>query len=287
MDYKYTELDYAKEIYENGLLSKQHMPTELRLLATYMRRVLNNKPKKLREEMYRWCESHISGYQKELYYKAINSAIQKACQKNSMLVNIKNVDFYKYELDYINNLYIMSDIDTQKESKFSYDCKKILFTLLFQIKMTILITYVKHADTSAEYSGKYFKGGQRKYTELKKLARLPEKIRIHEDIMNTLWINGLISPIYNGIIKLDFMDNIYERQNNSAAPDTDVVLQIKDFDAVGWYFDYYNHDKKIAFCKECGKIYKKTSNRQAYCSDKCAKDVNIEKTKKRRKKNGL
>ena len=102
MDYKYTELDYAKNIYENGFQSEQHRPTELRLVATYMRRVLDYKPKKLREEMYKWCESHIVGYKRELYYKRINSAINKACKKGSMLVNVESVQFYKYEMDYCN-----------------------------------------------------------------------------------------------------------------------------------------------------------------------------------------
>lgn len=283
MDYKYTELDYAKNIYENGFQSEQHMPTELRLVATYMRRILDYKPKKLREEMYKWCESHIVGYKRELYYKKINSAINKACQKGSMLVNIEHIDFYKYELDYINNLYIMDDIDNKEESGYSYECRKLLFTLLFKMKVNKLITEAKSTDSDFKYTGKYFKGGQKKYTELKKLAKLPEKVRINEDIINILWINGLVSPMFNGLIKLNFIEEIYEIEQNNKISDTTVVLQIKDYDSVGWYFDYYNQDKKIAFCKECGKIFKKRSNRQEYCSDKCSKTADREKARKRMK----
>lgn len=282
MDYKYTELDYAKNIYENGFQSEQHRPTELRLVATYMRRVLGYKPKKLREEMYKWCESHITGYKRELYYKRINSAINKACQKGSMLVNVESIDFYKYEMDYINDLYIMCDIDDKEESEYSYECKKLLFTLLFKMKVNKFITETKSTDSDFEYKGKYFKGGQKKYTELKKLAKLPEKVRINEDIINTLWINGLVSPMFNGLVKLDFMEEIYDIEKNENL-DTTVVLQIKDYDCVGWYFDYYNQDKKIAFCKVCGKIFKKKSNRQEYCSDDCSKNANRKKTKERMK----
>lgn len=282
MDYKYTELDYAKNIYENGLQSGQHMPTELRLVATYMRRILNYKPKKLREEMYGWCESHIIGYKRELYYKRINSAINKACKKGSMLVNVENIIFYKYEMDYINNLYIMNDIDDKKESGYSYECKKLLFTLLFKMKVSKFITESKSTDPDFVYRGKYFKGGQKKYTELKKLAKLPEKVRINEDIINTLWLNGLVSPMFNGLVKLNFMEEIYEIEKHEEL-DTTIALQIKDYDCVGWYFDYYNQDKKISFCKECGKIFKKKSNRQECCSDNCSKIVNREKTKERMK----
>lgn len=282
MDYKYIELDYAKRIYEKGFQSEQHRPTELRLVATYMRRVLNYKPKKLREEMYKWCESHINGYKRELHYKRINSAINKACQKGSILVNVENIDFYKYEMDYINNLYIMSDINDQKESEYSYECRKLLFTLLFKMKINKFITEAKSTDPDFEYKGKYFKGGQKKYTELKKLAKLSEKVRINEDIINTLWINGLVSPMFNGLVKLNFMEEIYELEKNENL-DITIALQIKEYDRVGWYFDHYNQDKRITFCKECGKIFKKKSNRQECCSDECSKIVDREKAKGRMK----
>lgn len=283
MDYKYTELNYAKKIYENGFQSEQHKPTELRLVATYMRRILDYKPKKLREEMYKWCECNIPEYKKELYYKMINSSIRKACQKGSMLTNIDRILFYKYEMDYINGLFIKEDINPQKESVYSNGCKKILFTLLFKMKANKLLAETKSNDEDFEYTGKYFKGGQKKYTELKNLAKLPQKMRINEDIIHTLWINGLVSPMYNGLIKLNFMEELYELQNNNKEIDNTIALEIKEYDSIGLYFDYYNKDKKISFCKECGKIFKKKSNRQEYCSNECSKIIDREKAKKRMK----
>lgn len=282
MDYKYTELDYAKNIYENGFQSDQHRPAELRLVATYMRRVLDYKPKRLREEMYKWCESNITGYKRELYYKMINSAINKACKKGSMLINVESIDFYKYEMDFINDLYIMKDIDEKGESEFTYECKKLLFTLLFKMKVNKFFTETKSSDPDFEYNGKYFKGGQKKYTELKKLAKLPEKVRINEDIINTLWVNGLVTPMFNGLVKLNFMEELYEIEKKKDL-DKSIVIQIKDFDSVGWYFDYYNQDKKIQFCKCCGKIFKKKSNRQECCSEECSKEIDREKAKERMK----
>lgn len=296
MDYKYTELDYAKNIYENGFQSEQHQPTELRLVATYMRRILNYKPKKLREEMYKWCEQNINGYKKEIYYKRINSAIGKACKKDSMLVNVENIVFYKQEMDYLNDLKIVKDINSKEESEYSNDCKKLLFTVIFLMKANKFITEIKSMNKKFEYKGKYFKGGQKRYNQLKKLAKLPEKVRINEDIINTLWINHLVTPMFNGLVKLDFMEDIYKIQNSikkdlleiykndkdayEKENEKNIALCIKDFDSVGWYFDYYNHDKKITFCKECGKIFKKRSNRQECCSDKCRKEKDLERYKK-------
>lgn len=271
MDYKYTELDYAKKIYEHGFQSEQHRPTELKLLATYMRRILDYKPQKLREEMEIWCKRHIIGYRRELYYKMLNSAITKACAKGSMLVNIEHVDFYQYELDYINNL--------QLETEYSYECKKLLFTLLFKMKVNKLITEAKSIDDDFEYEGKYFQGGKRKYSELKKLAKLPDKVHINEDIIHALWINGLVTPLYDGLIKLDFMEEIYKLQEQNKHLNQPAILQIKDYDSVGWYFDYYHKDKKIIFCKHCGKILKRRCNKQLYCSEECQKHMKNEKNK--------
>lgn len=275
MDYKYTELDYAKKIYEEGFQSERHRPTELRLVATYMRRVLDYKPKRLREEFYTWCESNIIGYKKELYYKMINSAINKACKKGSMLINVDSIVFYKYEMDFINDLYIMGDIEDQDKSEYTYECKKLLFTLLFKMKVNKFITERKSMYDDFIYKGKYFKGGQKRYTELKMLAKLPEKVRINEDIINTLWINGLVSPMFNGLVRLDFMEEIYEIESNKDIDKT-IVLQVKDYDSVGWYFDYYNGDKKILFCKYCNKIFRRRSNSQETCSTKCAQQIKAE-----------
>lgn len=285
------------------------MSTELRLVATYMRRSLDYQPKKLREELYKWCEAQIVGYKRELYYKQINSAINKACKKGSVLTNIDYVDFYNYEMDYIDNLHIMDSVDNQKESEYAYECKKLLFTLMFKMTVNKLISETKSTKTDFKYKGMYFKGGQKKYTELKKLAKLPEKIKINEDIINTLWKNGYVSPMYNGLIKLNFMEKIYEMrtihekknknknnagnthetenkndvENKEQELDTAIALQIKDFDSVGWYFDFYKKDKKIVICKECEKIFIKDSNRREYCSDECSKKADRKKAKERMK----
>lgn len=283
MDYKYTELDYAKNIFDNGFQSENHKPTELRLVATYMRRILEFKPQKLREEFYKWTEIHISGYKREVYYKMINRAINQACKKGSTLINIDKIEFYLYEMDFINELFIIDDIDNQTESEYSYECKKLLFTLLFKMKVNKYITEIKSQDSDFEYQGKYFKGGQKRYTELKKLAKLPEKVRINEDIINNLWISGLVSPMYSGLIKMDFMKEIYKIQKNNKDTNNEPVIVVRDFDSVGWYYDYYNSDSKISFCKCCGKIFKKKNNRQNYCSIECSEYINKEKTKERMK----
>ena len=280
MDYKYEELNYAQKIYEEGFQSENHKPTEMRLVATYMRRILGYKPKQLKDEMYKWSEENIPGYKRELYYPLINRAITQACKKGSMLVNVDNIDFYKFELDYILGLDI-KDIETGEESRFAYDCRKLLFTLLFKMKTNKIITEKKNPDDDFEYKGKYFQGGNRQYSELKKLATLSSKTRINEDVINTLWNNGLVTPMYNGMIKLDFIEDVYKLQEDNNMDLLLPVISVVDYESVGLYFDAYTGNKKVAFCEHCGKIFRKTSNRQKYCSDECYLETNRDLTRKR------
>ena len=280
MDYKYEELNYAQKIYEEGFQSENHKPTEMRLVATYMRRILGYKPKQLKDEMYKWSEENIPGYKRELYYPLINKAITQACKKGSMLINVESIDFYKFELDYILGLNI-KDIETEEESKFAYDCKKLLFTLLFKMKTNKVITEKKSPEDDFEYKGKYFQGGNRQYSELKKLAVLSSKARINEDVINTLWNNGLVTPMYSGMIKLDFIEDIYKLQEDTNIESLLPVISVVNYESVGLYLDAYTGNNKVAFCEHCGKIFRKTSNRQKYCSDECYLETNRDLTRKR------
>lgn len=269
MDYKYNELQYAETIYKNGFQSQQHMPTELRLVAIYMRRILDYKPKILKEKFYEWCENNIPNYNKVIYYKIINGAINKAAKRGSCLVTTGNVNVYKQEIDYILKSII---IDANGfEYNYSYDCKKLMFTFLVRSKVNRQLFEQRNIDENKEYKGVSFSGGQKKYTELKKIAKLPQKLRINEDVIHYLYISKIVNPLNSGILRLDFLDDIY---NNIDISNKEPVIIIKDFDMIGWYFDYYNRANKISRCEDCGKLFKdntKNSN-QKYCPECLSKN---------------
>ncbi len=275
MEYKYKELELAQKIYENGFLSDKHRLTELRLLATYMRRILNYKPKRLREELEAWCQKHVAGYRQETYYKLLKSAITQACKKHSTLVQINQIDICQYEMDYIDTLKISDE--------YAYDCRKLLFTLLFYTKINRIIVEQKSPELVSTYQGLYFKGGKRKYTELKKLAKLTEKAKINEDIIYTLWTHQLVTPLHDGLIRLDFLHNMRIHEEQTPSIDKTVIFQIRDYDSVGWYYDYYHQNKRITFCKCCGSIFRKHSNKELYCSDECKQHMKNQNNKKYQK----
>lgn len=278
-DYKYRELDYAILLYQDGLRSPRHIRTELRLVATYMRRVLNYKPKRLREEFYHWCETHIDQYNQVLHYKLINTAIRAAVKKDSALIQLDSIPVYQPELDYIMAVSLFSgggsgdDDDGNGDGNsggnavqnLDYHCRKLLFTLMCQLKINSIITQQKHPNEDYVSQNIFFRGNPRKFSELKKIAALPESVKIHEDVFYHLYCSGLISLIHSGIVRLDFMNQLGQIPCDGLDP----VLNITEFEICGWYFDLYNKKQHVFACCGCGKLFRsrtKNSN-QKYCSD--------------------
>lgn len=276
MNYKYNEIDYAKLIYEQGFQDKSHMPTELRLAAIYMRRNLGYKPAKLKAEFYAWCSAHIENYSRPLHYKAVNKAINQAVKKGSHLICLPFVPVYTTELHYINNCKITDENGIIYKN--SGLCRKLLFTLMVQMKINMSLAAQKGSDSSHSDSYMCYKGGQRKYNELKKAAKLPQQIRINEDIIHHLYTSGLVTPLFGGLIRLDFMNDIYKLDISSQKP----AMKVEDFERIGWYFDYYNHEPGMLLCSACGKPFRRKTNRQIYCSDNCAASSNRQHSRERK-----
>lgn len=259
INYKYNEVDYAKLIYSSGFQTK-HIPTELRLVATYMRTILGYKPKQLREEMYIFSSKNIPEYNRVKHYKIINKAINSALKKNSTLIKIDNIAIYDYEINYINSLQFCDEDGVISE--YEYDCKKVVFALLCQMKLNKIISKQKNGFES---KCMYFKGDNSKYNDLKKISKIPIKFGINSDIVYILGQCGTITIMYNGLIKLDFMEQLDILSKE--VDEFKTVITITNFDSVGWYFDYYNNVKKIKLCKHCGQPFRQTKNDILYCSE--------------------
>ena len=278
MEYsKYNELDYAKFIYENGIQNLTHIQTELRLVATYIRTELGHKPKAQTEMMYKWCEENIPDYNINKHYSIIKRALYQSRKKGMKLTNLKQIEIYDYELDYINNCNIINaDGDV---SKFEHEVKKVMFTFLVRLKINRYISELRSNKEDFQYTGKSFKGGQKKYTELKKEAKLKSSTKINEDVISDLISSGLAKALYGGIIILDFMDDIYDLQE--VHKDEEPKIVITDFTAIGWYYDSCCGDNTIRECECCGRLIKAKSKFDAstkYCRE-CAQKVKNEQKK--------
>lgn len=256
MNYKYNELAYAEKVYNEGLQTK-YVATELRLVATYMRRILEYKPKKVKQELYAFCEKHIPEFNRATYFKLLNKAINSACKANSTLTNITEVPIYKWEFDYINNCELELSEDL---SEWDYECRKTMFTFLIQMKLNQLIYEQKNGK---EYVGKYFQGGKKEYNDLKKMANLSPKTRINEDIIYALAQADQVTILFNGLIQLNFI----ERMGLGGSFEAEEMFKVKDFENVGLYFDYYNSKKNVALCNICEQPFRRNGNKQIYCKN--------------------
>lgn len=256
-NYKYNELDYAELIYNKGFQTK-HIPTELRLVATYIKTILELKPKQLKIQMYDFCSKNIPEYNRARYYKIINKALNQAKKKTSILVKIESICIYDYEVDYINSLEIFDE--NNEISKYDYECKKVIFALLCQMKLNKAVSKIK---SGKESKGIYFKGGNKKYNELKAISKISSVTRVNEDIIYTLGKNGIVDIMFNGLIKLNFMQSIDALTEN--IENKNIVISITDFDTIGLYFDYYNKKPKMKLCEYCKQPFKQTKSNITYC----------------------
>ena len=47
-----------------------------------------------------------------------------------------------------------------------------------------------------------------------------------------------------------------------------VAFEITNYNNIGYWFEWYNGNKRISKCNKCGNVFYKKSNHQVYC-DKC------------------
>jgi len=246
-NYKYDEIAYAEKIYKDNKFQTKHIPTELKLLVLYYRDYLHLKAKDRKEKLTRFCIDNIPNYNRATHFKVVNRALQKGSSKKEKLVKIESIPIYQKELDYINNLDIQ------------YDYKKLLFAFLVQMRLNKTMFEIRNKDKKYK-STNYFKGGKQKYQNIKSMANVSSKININDEFINQLsqGDNPLISILHSGLISLNFL--------NECKQTGDIVIKIKDYENVGWYFDYYNHVDDIVLCEYCKQPFKQKRKDSRFCN---------------------
>ena len=243
--YKYKDLNYAKKIYKDGFLTK-YRDTELKLVALYMRDILNITKKQDRKEaLHKFCEKHLPDYHRMKYYKLINKVVDYSCCKKNFLITIDSIPVMKAEIDYINN------------QELSVDEMKVLFTLLITYKLRKCYFEIKKPDKP--YNNVYFKGGIRQYNDLKKISNINNKLDINADIISELAVKEYVKIYSRGCIRLDFLEKIVDETG-------ELAFEMTDYNNIGYWLDWYNGNKRIGKCNKCGNVFYKKSNNQIYCS---------------------
>ena len=195
--------------------------------------------------MESFCKKNVPNYNKAIHYKMVNRALSQGSNKKNSLIVVDNLDIYQSEVDYLNSL----DIE--------YDYKKLLFAFLVQMRLNKIVSELKNRKP---YTGFYFKGGRSKYQSIKDMANVTSKIDINDDFINTLDSRDdkLITIAHAGLIVLNFLKD--------CAQEGDVVVEIKDYENVGWYFDYYNHVDGVVLCEKCKQPFKQRRKDSRFCN---------------------
>ena len=244
--YKYKDLNYAQKIYKDGFLTK-YRDTELKLVALYMRDILNITKKQDRQEaLHKFCEKHLPDYHRMKYYKLINKVIDYSCCKKNFLITIDSIPVMKAEIDYINN------------QELSADEKKVLFALLITYKLRKCYFEIKKPDEP--YDNVYFKGGISQYNDLKKISNINNKLDINADIISELAVKEYVKIYSRGCIRLDFLEKIVDETG-------ELAFEMTDYNNIGYWLDWYNGNKRIGKCDKCGNVFYKKANNQIYCSE--------------------
>ena len=254
----FNEEKYALSILDKGFISNKQ-GLELFILAKYYRFKQNKSKSECKILLNQFCSEHIENSEQSDLYKKVNSAINKAYDKNAHFLTIDYITFSVFELDYINSLSV------------SPIAKQVLFGLWCCNKLNIK-------------AGQSDKWVNISYQDLKKFCNLSNGNMIK--IMNELYNNNLIFISDRCALCLSFLEDydIYlnEIQEINAGKTSSINtlyndgdhLYIDDFTTCGLWWQKYNGNKKIIMCAECGVLTVRSCNRQKYCKD-CARKIEL------------
>lgn len=242
--YKYDEFTYVSKLLKEGFQT-HHDYTEMCLIAAYCRDILQMNLKEQKKYLIEFCKKHVDDFNYVLWYKKINR-VMNFSSKNIPLVTVPYVNIYEGELNYIN----FFDIE--------YNHKKLMFTFLTYMKLDYHYRMLREGK---DYKNKIFRGGKEKYNHIKKIANISLKFSDYMHLLHSLNQSGYIKVLHSGKIALEYLSDCHEAGK--------AVMQVKDYNNIGWYFDYYNGIPRMNLCDECSQPFKKEANSQVYCK-KCA-----------------
>lgn len=246
MEYKYNELEYGKKLFDDKFQT-DFVRYELVVLVKYLKS-LGMKKKDTEIFLYEYCEKNIKSFNKVKYYKVIDGAIRDGRRGDNKLIVVKEILIMKSEMEYIDGL----DVE--------HEYKKLLLGFLARKKIALAINKINNKDAILST---YFGGGKKGFKEIFTMSNIKAGYKIDEMITELVKKKIVISVI-KGDIVLDYINNI---------PVGDEVYEvIKDFDNIGWIFDYYKDINKIIKCDMCKCLIKSTNNKTKYCKE-CGGEV--------------
>lgn len=255
---KFNQVAYVEYLLENSYLindSKNYF-TNLRLMTIYLRQVKNLKPKQREEFIYNFVSKYDNSYNKVLDYKRIDRALKAGSKGELKVFDCPKI--YKSEFNYINSL----PIDISR--------RRVLFSAYCFYKL-------RNAEYPNLSNNIYIPNSVVSISKLKTTSKVKDNIRYYLNELKDQYLDWC--PARDSSIVLKFVQNM---------PMVDIQEEnciITNFDNLYLYYDYFLGDKSIAFCQECGDIYrdrnyKNVGARQKFCKNCTQKTGNYVNYKK-------
>ena len=255
---KFNQIAYVEYLLDNGYLinDPKNYFGNLRLITIYLRQVKNLKPKQREEFIYNFVSNYDTSYNKVLDYKRIDRALKAGAKGELKVFDFPKI--YRSEFEYIDNLPI--DISRRRVLFSAYCFYKLRNAEYPNLTNNI---YVPHSIVSI--------------SKLKTTSKAKDNIRYYLNELKDKYLDWC--PARDSSIILKFVENMppYTQQEES--------VSIINFDNLYLYYDYFLGDKSIAFCEDCGDIYrdknyKSAGARQKYCKNCTQKEDKIINYKK-------
>ncbi|MEX0594982.1 MAG: hypothetical protein WD512_00670 [Candidatus Paceibacterota bacterium] len=246
----YKEVEYVESLL-NKKATDRSIGNDLKILAKYYKSQ-RKPPKEPEELLYKYCNTKGKSWFKEvIHFKLVDAAVNHSRKKENIIVNVDSVSVTKNEINYINSM----DLDKLE--------KKILFAFIVTDKLKKEKMRLKGLQTDKNKENHYFGGAEFTYRTMldslqEKITRTFKEKGIHTTIKKFNEM-GLTRTARKSSVELLFIDDIEE--------DSEVAVEVLDFDKIGLYYDYYIGDEKIKKCEKCEVLIKVSGNRTKYCKD--------------------
>lgn len=278
------EVKYAEEMIAKGFIQKKY-EFELKILAKYYHEKKNLSGDKLKDEIKKFCNSHIKKFNEIKYMRMLKRVI-KYGESYSLFVAFP-IRITKTEIEKIKNLndlksekvaftlLVLANINKQSYTTYMKD--KIRHIIAENNKRKEPKSYRQLREVFPNISRSYYVND--KIGSIFKVAKIYLKKDERNSILKNLIDKELIVMTKQCKYKVNF---IYHNTKETA-----VIL--KNFDDFVLEYERLIGDN-IGYCECCGKPIRITSNRKKYC-EKCWRKINKEQIKQRvnkyRQCNGL
>lgn len=236
---KYQQIDYARDLYENGFDFSNNYSWfyPMLLLTIYVRDYEDMKPKKREQFLYEYIEKYKPDYNKVIDYQNIDKILSLAKNKNKMLRQIETIVITKAEQEHILSL---SEVERER---------KILFSFLCAYKIDV-------AKSQTEKKSYIVSDSTMSFKQIKNFSNITlKKTERIEDIIREFIQRGLVN-----ITKKTNIDAFFIGEIDNEVENNEVVYELVSFENFGYQWEKINGEKLVVICEDCDNIFKAKKN---------------------------